>query len=238
MVGGFASSSAITLDEVLSKNLAARGGMAKLQGLKSFTMDGTMSMAQGMELNFTQVMKRPLKFRMDMSFQGMTMVTAFDGKTGWAVNPMAGNKPELSPASETKRLSEQADIDGMLIGWKEKGYAVELVGPQDVDGSTTYKIKVTDKDKEVKFVYIDAITWLEVRTDMRINMMGQEADVEMIYSNYQDLGGVQVPMVMEMRSEGQAMMTMTYSNPKVNVEIPDSRFAFPAPAPVDAPVKK
>ena len=63
-------------------------------------------------------------------------------------------------------------------------------------------------------------------------MMGQEADVDLFLSNYQDVAGVQTPMQMEMRQDGQVMMVITYSNPKVNVDIPDSRFAFPAESPV------
>lgn len=230
-VGGFLSASAITLDEVISKNLSARGGLDKIKAVKSYTMDGSMSMAQGMELNFTQSIKRPLKFRMDMSFQGMSIITAYDGTIAWTVNPMAGNKAEVSPAKEAKRLAERADMDGMLVGWKEKGYALELVGPEDIDGATAYKVKVTDQDKDVKFIYIDATTWLEVRMDMRVSMMGQEADVEMLMSNYQEVAGVQIPMAIEMRTDGQALMSMTYSNPKVNVDIPDSRFAFPVEKP-------
>ena len=185
-----------------------------------------------MEMTFTQSTKRPSKYRMDLTVQGMSMIQAYDGTTAWAVSPMAGNKPEKQPATEAKRLAEQADMDGLLVDWKTKGYTLELVGPEDIDGATAYKIKVTDKDKDVKFVFIDATTWLDAKLSMRINMMGQEADVDLFLSNYQDVAGVQTPMQMEMRQDGQVMMVITYSNPKVNVDIPDSRFAFPAESPV------
>ena len=154
--------SAVTLEEILAKNLQARGGKSKLEAIKTYTVDGTMTMAQGMDLSFTQAMKRPLKFRMDMSFQGMSMITAFDGSVAWSKNPMAGNKVEKAPESEVKRMAEQADLDGVLVNSKDKGYKLELVGPEDIDGSTAYKIKVTDKDNEVSHIFIDAVTWLEV----------------------------------------------------------------------------
>ncbi len=206
--------------------------MSKLKAIKSLSLDGTMSMAQGMEMTFSQATKRPSKYRMDLTVQGMSMIQAYDGTTAWSVSPMAGNKPEKQPAAEAKRLAEQADMDGLLVDWKSKGYTLELVGPEDIDGATAYKIKVTDKDNDVKFVFIDATTWLDVKLSMRISMMGQEADVDLLMSNYQDIAGVQTPMQMEMRSEGQVMMVITYSNPKVNLEIPDSRFAFPTESPV------
>ena len=97
--------SAITLEEILAKNLEARGGKAKLEAIKTYTVDGTMTMAQGMDLSFTQAMKRPMKYRMDMSFQGMSIATAFDGTTAWSKNPMAGNKPEKAPEAEVKRMA-------------------------------------------------------------------------------------------------------------------------------------
>jgi hypothetical protein len=67
-----------------------------------------------------------------------------------------------------------------------------------------------------------------MRLDTKFSMMGQEADVEMVFSNFQDVNGVQMSNLMEMRSDGQTMMSMTYTSTKANVDLPDSRFAFPA----------
>jgi outer membrane lipoprotein-sorting protein len=222
-----ASVFAIDLDEVIAKATAARGGEKAIKAISTVVKEGTMSMAQGMELNFTETTKRPSKFRMDMSFQGMAITQAFDGTTAWAVNPMAGGKPEKAGSEEVKKMAEQADMDGELIDWKKKGYKLELVGSEDIDGSTAYKIKST-KDDETSFLYIDAVTWLLAKIDKKMSMMGQEAEVEMVFSNYQDVNGVQMPMLMEIRSDGQTMMSMSYSSVKANVEVPDARFAFPS----------
>jgi outer membrane lipoprotein-sorting protein len=227
LVVGATSSFSIDLEEVIAKATAARGGEKAIKALSTVVKEGTMSMAQGMELNFTETTKRPSKFRMDMSFQGMAMVQAFDGTTAWSINPMNGGKPEKAGAEEVKKMVEQADMDGELIDWKNKGYKLELVGSEDIDGSTAYKIKST-KDDETSFIYIDAVTWYLAKVDKKINMMGQEAEVEMVFSNYQDVNGVQMPMLMEMRSDGQTMMSMSYSSIKANVDVPDARFAFPS----------
>lgn len=229
LVGG-SSASAIDLNEVLAKSTAARGGEKAIKGLTSLVKEGSMSMAQGMDLNFTEVTKRPNKFRMDLSFQGMAITQAFDGTTAWSVNPMSGGKPEKAGGDEVKKMVEQADMDGELIDWAKKGYKLELVGTEDIDGSTAYKIKST-KDGESSFMYIDAVTWLLAKVDKKMSMMGQESEVEMVFSNYQNINGVQMPMLMEVRAEGQTVMSMTYSSIKANVDVPDSRFAFPSDAP-------
>lgn len=140
---------------------------------------------------------------------------------------MSGGKPEKQSAEESKESVERADFDGVLVDYKEKGKKVEFVSNEDIDGTTAYKLKVTDKDGKESFLYIDATTYYEMRVDSKISMMGQEADVEMVFSNFQDVNGVQMPHLMEMRADGQTMVSMTYTSTKANTDVPDSRFAFP-----------
>ena len=215
------------VNDIIAKHLEAKGGLAKIKAINSIVREGTMSMAQGMELSFTETFKRKNKYRMDMSFQGANIVQAFDGQTGWSVNPMSGGKPEKQSAEESKESVERADFDGVLVDYKEKGKKVEFVSNEDIDGTTAYKLKVTDKDGKESFLYIDATTYYEMRVDWKISMMGQEADVEMVFSNFQDVNGVQMPHLMEMRADGQTMVSMTYTSTKANTDVPDSRFAFP-----------
>jgi outer membrane lipoprotein-sorting protein len=223
-----ASAFATDVKDIIAKNIEAKGGLSKMKAIKTLVREGTMSMAQGMELNFTQSFKRKNKMRMDMAFQGMSIVSAFDGETAWSMNPMAGNKPEKQSAEESKQALEQADFDGDLVDYLEKGKKVEYLSTEDIDGTTAYKLKITAKDGKESFLYIDATTNLEMRLDTKFSMMGQEADVEMVFSNFQDVNGVQMANLMEMRSDGQTMMSMTYTSNKANVDLPDSRFAFPA----------
>jgi hypothetical protein len=86
---------------------------------------------------------------------------------------------------------------------------------------------VTNVNKESHLVYIDAITWLEVKRTITMAMMGQEAEMEMYLSNYKDIGGVQYPMQMDMEMDGQSVMSMKRESVEVNIDIPDSLFAYP-----------
>ncbi len=220
--------SSLTLDEIIAKNIAARGGLAKIRAIKTYTVEGTMSLApSGMEMSFTQYNKAPNKYRMDITVQGMSIVSAFDGTTAWGTNPMQGATPQKASETEARRSAMRSDLEGVLIDPAKKGYKLELVGTEDVDGALAYKIKVTDKAGEVSFTFIDATTWLEVKSTGTMELMGQEAVVDVLMSDFRDVNGVQMPMLMELRSEGRVVMTMALSNPKVNQDIPDSRFAFP-----------
>lgn len=215
------------VNDIVAMHIKAKGGLAKIKGIKSLVREGTMSMAQGMELSFTESYKRGGKYRMDMNFQGASIIQAFDGQIAWSQNPMAGNKPEKQSAEESKEAVDRADFDGPLVDYKEKGKKVEYVSTEDIDGTTAFKLKVTDKDGKESFLYIDATTYLEMRSDSQLSMMGQQADVEIVFGNFQEIEGVQMPQLMEVRADGQTVMSMTYTTTKANVDVPDARFAFP-----------
>src|SRR6185312_13870194 len=78
---------AATLDEILAKNLAARGGAANLSKLHSLRLTGkaVFSGFRGtkVELQWAQVQQRPDKYRSEITRQGLTAVQAWDGKEGW-----------------------------------------------------------------------------------------------------------------------------------------------------------
>lgn len=217
---------AITLDEIIAKNLEARGGKEMITKIKTMKVTGTMS-TMGGDLAFTQYLKDNSKLRMEMSIQGMEIVQAFDGITGWSINPMTGGGAQRSGEAEVNQARGQANIWGEFVNPEDQGVALEYVGAEDIDGMTAYKIKVTDPEGDSHFTYIDAITWLEVKMVRTVSMMGQEADMDIFFSNYKDIGGVQYPMQMDMEMDGQQVMSMKRESVEVNIEVADDLFAFP-----------
>lgn len=219
-------SRAITLEEILANHIAARGGRETITKIRSMKVVGTME-TMGGELSFTQYFKNNTKMRMDMSVQGMEIVQAYDGVQAWGTNPMSGGSPQLGGEAETNQAASQANIWGELIDPTDQGLTLEYAGAEDIDGMTAHVIKVTNVNKESHLVYIDAITWLEVKRTITMAMMGQEAEMEMYLSNYKDIGGVQYPMQMDMEMDGQSVMSMKRESVEVNIDIPDSLFAYP-----------
>ncbi len=154
-----------TLDELVAKNIEAKGGAQALHALQDLRRTGTMLVNEGkIQLAYTQIKKRPLEVRTEATLQGMTAVQAFDGKDGWQISPFQGRKdPERMSADDIKALMEDAEMDGPLVDWKEKGSTLEYLGTEDVDGTQAYKIKVTRKNGDVNFVYLDPDHFLEIR---------------------------------------------------------------------------
>ena len=195
--------SAQTVDELLAKNLEAKGGKEKLKAIQSMRLTGKMTMGGGMEAPFTLTKKRPGNVRMDFTFQGMTGTQAYDGETGWMVMPFMGKKdPEKMAEDMLKEIKEEADFDGPMIDYAEKGHKVEFVGKEDVQGTPAYKLKLTMKDGDESYVYLDADAYLEIRMESKRKMQGQEVELETIVGDYKEVNGMLVPHSIESRRKG------------------------------------
>src|SRR5437867_1291465 len=129
------AANAQTVDEVIAKNIQAKGGADKLKSVRSLRT--TAKFSQGsFRADFRQENKRADKVREEFIIQGLAQVQAYDGKTGWQISPFGGRKdPELLSQDDLKSLVVDADIDGPLVDYKEKGHKAELVGHDSVEGT-------------------------------------------------------------------------------------------------------
>jgi outer membrane lipoprotein-sorting protein len=230
------SATAETVDELIEKNAKAKGGMEKIKSVQTMRMTGKMIMGQGMEAPFTMTAKRPKNTRVEFTFQGMTGIQAYDGKTAWMVMPFMGKKdPEAMPSEETKNMEEQADFDGPLIDYKAKGHTVELLGKESVEGSDAFKLKVTLKNGEVRTIYLDAETFLEVKAEAKRMVRGTEIEGESLFGDYKEVDGMMVAHVMESGAKGSPQrQKMVFEKVEFNVPLADSLFVMPVVARADS----
>ncbi|MGH7730221.1 MAG: outer membrane lipoprotein-sorting protein [Candidatus Eiseniibacteriota bacterium] len=224
--------SAQTVDELIAKNIEAKGGLAKLKAVNSTRQTGKMMAGPGMEIPFTMVNKRPKSTRMEFTFQGMTGMQVYDGTTAWMSMPFQGKKePEVMPADQAKIIEEQADIDGPLMNYKEKGHTIELAGKEQVEGADAFKLKVTLKGGDVRYFYLDAETYLEVKVEAKRTIRGTEVETESYLSDYKDVGGLMMAHVMESGSKGSPQrQKLVIEKVELNPEVDDKTFAMPATA--------
>ena len=133
-----------TIDDIIARNLKARGGLENIKAVQTLRTTGTMTLGPGIEVPVVIEQKRPNMMRMDVTLQGVTIVQAYDGKTGWQINPMQGRtNPEPLPEEALRQMDLQADVDGSpLVDYKAKGSTAELIGKDKVEGADAYKIQV------------------------------------------------------------------------------------------------
>lgn len=225
---------AITADELIAKHVEARGGMEKIRAIQSLRLTGKMRFGGGAlgDFNFTFLSKRAENMRTEVSRQGLTAVTAYDGTVGWAVRPFFGRKdPEKLSADDIKELKLQADIDGPLIDYKTKGNKVEYLGTEDVEGTEAHKLRVTMKSGDTQYIYLDPDYYLEIRTVDQIRIRGTQEETETDVGDYEQINGVYFPFSIESGPKGgQKFQKITIDKGEANVELDNSLFQFPSAA--------
>ena len=230
----FGTSYAQTVDEVIDNHIKALGGMDNLNAVKTLKMTGKFS-GGGFEAPVTMYIKRPDEARMEISFQGQDMIRATNGTDGWTVSPFNGKKDaEKMPSEELKEMKEQAEIEGKLVNYKSKGSKAELMGKEDMEGTDVYKIKLTDKDGDITYYYLDATSgptqYLILKDASKRKIKEKEISSETYYGSYQAVNGVMFPMSMEFKSPGSTdSQKGVMDKIEVNVPIDDAIFKMPEP---------
>lgn len=220
----------LTVDQIVQKHTAALGGADKLKAITSVTVTGKAVLMGGqMEAPITMKVKRPNSMRLEMSMQGKSFIQAFDGTTAWSINPFMGSDdPQKSNDEDTAQARDDSDfIDGSLVDYKTKGNTVELIGKEDVEGTAAYKLKVTKKSGTIEYEFLDAQTFLPVRSSGKRKQQGQEIEFESSPGNYKPVEGVMMPFSLSQKMNGKPLMELTIEKIEVNTPLDNSVFQMP-----------
>ena len=218
-----------TVDEVIAKNIQAHGGMDKLKSVDTIRTTGKLTAGQ-FRAGFLQENKRPDKAREETIIQGLAQVQGYDGKIGWQVNPFQGRRDaELLSSDDLKSLQEDADIDGPLVDYKQKGHTAELMGHDAVEGTDCYKVKLTLKNGDVRIYFLDADSFLELKVETQSNIRGTVQYTEMFYGDYEQVNGIYYSFAFEQGQKGSPdRVKFSVDKIEINIPLADSLFTMPA----------
>jgi len=225
-----AFSFAQSVDDILANHYKAMGGKDKIANIKTLKMTGNIDIGPDMKAPFTIFMKEGTKIRFEMDLQGMKMVQTLDGDSGWYINPFGGKTdPERMSPDAVRESKEEADFTGPLFDYKKKGNTVELLGKEDMEGTDTYKLKVTKKTGDISYFYLDASSYLELKQTSKHKFEDKELESSHLSSNYKNVDGIMFPFSMEERSSDDASQgqTMNIETVEVNPKIDESIFKMP-----------
>jgi hypothetical protein len=247
-----ASPAGMTAEQIIDRNVTARGGLQAWRGVQTLSMSGKLEAGgnesstypvQGVKRGGVQLPKRPTeqmqlpfrleskrsrKLRLEIDFRGQTAIQTYDGTHGWKLRPFL-NRHEVEPftADEMKAAAFQSDLDGPLVDYAAKGTKAELEGTEKVDGKDNYRLKLTFKDGQSQHVWVDAKTFLESKiegTPRRLD--GKYHPVEIYYREYKTVSGIVVPYVTETKVQGvKQTEKIEVEQVVVNPRVEDSRFA-------------
>lgn len=230
------SACAQSVDEVIASNIKARGGLEKISALRSSRTTGKLiisSLFGSFRAGYLQENKRPEKVRQELIVQGMARTQAYDGNIAWQISPFGGRKdPELMAQDDSKGLVLDADIEGPLVNYKQKGHKAELVGHDSVEGTDCYKVKLTLKNGDVRYYFLDADSYLELKTETQSDIRGAIQYTETFYGDYEQVDGLYYPFAVETGEKGsQSRQKLTIEKIEVNVPLDDARFSMPGGKP-------
>jgi outer membrane lipoprotein-sorting protein len=212
-----------TADDVIAKNIQAKGGAEKLRAVQTMKETGTLTL-MGLEMVFTNYGKRPNMTRQETTARSLTAVMAFDGTTAWQFNPMAGmTAPVVATGFQAAMVKEQSDFDGPLIDYRSKGYKVELAGTEAVGDRQAYHLKLTNAEQRVLHIYIDTQTNLD-RKSVSEGPMGQ---LEQELGDYRDVDGVKVPFLRRTLVNGNEQARIVLDKVELNIKLDDALFKLP-----------
>jgi len=181
-----------------------------------------------MEIQKTLWAERPNLARAETMMQGMLIVAGHDGTAAWMINPATGSSEpqrvdDSLMGSSGPSIFTSADISsliGSLSGFKAAGHTVELLGKEDVAGSPTLKIKVTLKNGMATTYFLDAATFLPIKSSASARM-AQAIQGETRFSNYRKAGGIMFAHTIDAET-GAGSMHMEFEKFEINVPMDDS----------------
>src|SRR5258705_12774105 len=201
-----------TADELIAKNIQAKGGIDKIKAIKSVRITEKFDGGSGFTAKAAQINSRPNLVRETFALQGMTAVQAYDGSTGWQIQPFGGHKdPELMGENDLRDIQLDADFDGPLVDYKEKVNTVEYLGRDIVDGDDALRLKVTLKNGDILYYYLDPDTFLEIRKEIQQTIRGSIRERIVDLGSDKPVGGVMYRFSIAQGSERKPVSPMLTS---------------------------
>lgn len=213
-----------SLEEIVNKYYAANG-FEVLEKATTFRMEANISQ-MGMELPMILTAKKPDKLRSVISFNGMDIITTFDGVKGYMVNPLAGvAEPTEIPAEQLGSVQENNPFrDNLLMA--SKAGRLKLEGEEAVEGKPAYKLTITDEAGKPSTVFVDKASFLAVKMVAMVEQMGQEMEVELYIKEWMDVNGAKFGKVVTQFVNGTEVGAMTITKIELDVEVDDSVFTL------------
>lgn len=215
-----------SLDEVLQKHFATIG-QEKLTTVSSYIAKGKITqMGQSMPIKLT--IMRPQSMRLEVVFQGLTLIQALDDSIGWGINPFMGDTdPQKMPEDQLKSLKVQADMDGAMYNYKDKGYTAELLPTEQVEGVDCFVVLLKKADGDEFKIFIDKESYMILKQMSKSTIEGNVVEMEIFPSNYKEIDGIIMAYSMEVKAGGQTIYSANFDTYELNAKIDPSIFAFP-----------
>jgi outer membrane lipoprotein-sorting protein len=222
---------------VIDKAIQATGGAEKLAKIKAVHFKGKgkfYGMGEGIDYTGEWNIQPPEKFRVQINFEinamKITFVMVFDGKKGWRKineDTMELNEDEVAEGKEDQYAGQ---VDMLIPLIKDKGFELSPLGESKVEDKAAVGIRVAHKGHRDINLFFDKKTGLLLKSERTIKdqqMGGKERMQESLHSDYKDIGGIQHPMKVLIKRDGEKYVEGEATDFETKDQTDDSVFVKP-----------
>ena len=223
-----------TADDIIEKSIAAMGGRAALEKIKTRVVTGDLSIgtpvgdiAGTVEMYGAAPNKQRTVIKADLSSLGagpLVIDQRFDGTTGYAMDTMQGNR-EIT-GTQLDNMKAQG-FPHPFLNYKAAGASVKLGAKEQVQGKDMYVLTFEPPAGLPIKQYVDATTFLPARTIVTADVPQMGRVEQMIDpDDYREVDGVKVAHKLTLTNAIQSI-TMTFKKVENNVPLDDKMFVKP-----------
>lgn len=228
--------SAQTADEIIDNYFENTGGVDNWRALTGFISKATVNQ-QGMDIPITMIALKDGRQIMQFELQGKEVVQqAFDGKEAWGTNfmSMEAEKRDNETTENIKR--EAGDFPDPFLDYADKGYSVELLGEETIEGTACFKIKLTKKPKlvdgaevdNISYYFFDTENFVPIAVESEIKTGQMKGKISTIgFSDYQEVEGLYFPFSISQGVKDMGSQVINFTSIEVNPTVDDAIFKFP-----------
>jgi outer membrane lipoprotein-sorting protein len=224
-----------TAEEILDKSVAAMGGRAAFEKVKTRSMTGTITLmtpAGDIPGSIEVLNARPNKTRTlikaDLSAFGagpLVIDQRFDGQDGYVLDSLQGNRDITGNQLDNMR---SAGFPHPFLDYKQNGITVKLQGKEAVGSGEAYVIVFEPAKGSTIRHFVDAESMLPVKFVLTVNVPQVGADVEQTTTleDYREVDGIKMPFKL-MSSSSLQSFSVTLDKVAHNVEADEKLFSKP-----------
>lgn len=229
------TAAAQTAEEILEKSIAAMGGRAAFDKIKTRSMSGTITLITpvgdipgSIEILNARPNKARTLIKADLSSVGagpLTIDQRFDGQNGYVVDTLQGNREMTGNQLDNMR---NAGFPHAFLNYKDVGFSVKLQGKEKLGKGEAYVLIFEPATGSTIRQYIDAQTMLPVQFSLTVNVPQVGGDIEQTTTveDYREVDGIKMPFKLSSSSSVQSF-TVTLDKVVHNVEVDEKLFVKP-----------
>ncbi len=220
-----------TPEEIIEKNVKARGNIDSLQNLKTFRIVGKIE-TEGTEFPMVYYFKSPDKYRIQIDLMGQSGITVFNGEEGWIVDPSQNIfNPQKLSALEVASIKPMLNCifsfySNMLIDYKSKGIKVDSLYQSTYDGKKVFNLAFTAPGNHHYTYTIDPNSYLDFFHTVVLGSTNITFKLKLM--EFYSLNGIVFPRIIESKVDNNQRLTkVIIENIQVNNPIEDNLFSIP-----------